>query len=132
VLTVLPQKARLVAKFAKELIMFTMGSRLLAAAPIMGGMYAKGKKDAADKKDQEDLDEKVRQGYKNPGNEGRRKAAMPEESTDDSEKANAGIFTKEKRMPPSPREMASGGKVSSASKRADGCATKGKTRGKFV
>jgi hypothetical protein len=112
--------------------MFTMGSRLLAAAPIMGGMYAKGKKDAADKKDQEDLDEKVRQGYKNPGNEGRRKAAMPEESTDDSEKANAGIFTKEKRMPPSPREMASGGKVSSASKRADGCATKGKTRGKFV
>jgi len=27
---------------------------------------------------------------------------------------------------------ASGGKVSSASKRADGCATKGKTRGKFV
>ena len=112
--------------------MFTMGSRLLAVAPIMGGMYAKGKKDAADKKDQEDLDEKVRQGYKNPGNEGRRKAAMPEESTDDSEKANVGIFTKEKRMPPSPREMASGGKVSSASKRADGCATKGKTRGKFV
>jgi hypothetical protein len=83
-------------------------------------------------KAQKDLDEKVRQGYKNPGNEGRRKAAMPEESTDDSEKANAGIFTKEKRMPPSPREMASGGKVSSASKRADGCATKGKTRGKFV
>jgi len=28
--------------------------------------------------------------------------------------------------------FAKGGKVSSASKRADGCATKGKTRGKFV
>jgi hypothetical protein len=27
---------------------------------------------------------------------------------------------------------ASGGKVSSASKRADGCATKGKTRGKYI
>mgnify|MGYP000618834864 CR=1 FL=1 len=71
-------------------------------------------------------------GQKNPGNEGRRKAAMPPESDDDSPKANANIFTKEKRMPPSPREMAGGGKVSSASKRADGCATKGKTRGKFV
>ena len=30
------------------------------------------------------------------------------------------------------KKYASGGSVSSASKRADGCATKGKTRGKFV
>jgi hypothetical protein len=30
------------------------------------------------------------------------------------------------------KKMASGGKVSSASKRADGCATKGKTRGRMV
>jgi|TARA_R110002126_G_scaffold36293_3_gene110616 hypothetical protein len=112
--------------------MFTMGSRLLAAAPLMGGLYAKGKKDAADKKDQEDLDDKIKQGYKNPGNEGRRKAAMPPESEDDSPKSNANIFTKEKRMPPSPREMASGGKVSSASKRGDGCITKGKTKGKMI
>jgi len=28
--------------------------------------------------------------------------------------------------------MKQGGKVSSASKRADGCATKGKTKGRFV
>jgi hypothetical protein len=112
--------------------MFTMGSRLLAAAPLMGGLYAKGKKDAADKKDQEDLDDKIKQGYKNPGNEGRRKAAMPPESEDDSPKSNANIFTKEKRMPPSPREMASGGKVSSASKRGDGCITKGKTKGTMI
>jgi len=48
------------------------------------------------------------------------------------DKKDARIFTKEKRMPPSPREMASGGKVSSASKRADGCCVKGKTRGKMV
>ena len=47
------------------------------------------------------------------------------------DKKDARIFTKEKRMPPSPREMASGGKVSSASKRADGIAKKGKTRGKM-
>lgn len=31
-----------------------------------------------------------------------------------------------------PKKMAKGGKVSSASKRADGCATKGKTKGRFV
>jgi hypothetical protein len=30
------------------------------------------------------------------------------------------------------KKMASGGKVSSASKRADGCITKGKTKGKMV
>jgi hypothetical protein len=30
------------------------------------------------------------------------------------------------------KKMASGGKVSSASKRADGCAVKGKTRGRIV
>jgi len=48
------------------------------------------------------------------------------------EKQDAGIYTKEKRMPPSPREMASGGKVSSASKRADGIAQKGKTKGTMI
>jgi hypothetical protein len=31
-----------------------------------------------------------------------------------------------------PKKMRAGGSVSSASKRADGCATKGKTRGKIV
>jgi hypothetical protein len=31
-----------------------------------------------------------------------------------------------------PKNMRAGGSVSSASKRADGCATKGKTRGKIV
>lgn len=31
-----------------------------------------------------------------------------------------------------PKKMAKGGKVSSASKRGDGCATKGKTKGRFV
>ena len=30
------------------------------------------------------------------------------------------------------KKMAKGGKVSSASKRGDGCATKGKTKGRFV
>jgi hypothetical protein len=50
----------------------------------------------------------------------------------EEDKKDARIFTKEKRMPPSPREMASGGKVSSASKRADGCATKGKTKGTMI
>lgn len=31
-----------------------------------------------------------------------------------------------------PKKMRKGGSISSASKRADGCAIKGKTRGKFV
>ncbi len=47
------------------------------------------------------------------------------------DKKDARIFTKGKKMPPSPREMAKGGKVSSASKRADGIAIKGKTKGKM-
>ena len=48
------------------------------------------------------------------------------------DKLDAGIFTEDKKMPPSPREMAKGGKVGSASSRADGCCIKGKTRGKMV
>ena len=35
-----------------------------------------------------------------------------------------------KKMPPSPREMAKGGMT--VSKRADGCAVKGKTRGTMI
>ena len=45
------------------------------------------------------------------------------------DKLNAGIYTSEKGQPPSPREMSKGG---SASSRADGIATKGKTRGTMV
>jgi hypothetical protein len=37
-----------------------------------------------------------------------------------------------KKETPAPVKKASGGKVSSASKRADGCAIKGKTKGRFV
>jgi hypothetical protein len=46
------------------------------------------------------------------------------------DKQNAGIYTAEKGKPPSPREMAKGGMT--ASKRADGIATKGKTRGAMI
>lgn len=38
----------------------------------------------------------------------------------------------DKIKPSEPKKMRAGGSVSSASKRADGCATKGKTRGKIV
>jgi len=44
------------------------------------------------------------------------------------DKQNEGIFVEGKKLPPSPREMASGG---SASSRADGIAQRGKTRGKM-
>ena len=57
---------------------------------------------------------------------------------DDIEKNNAAIFLRKGFSDEDAKEMAkqkafkSGGSVSSASKRADGCATKGKTRGKIV
>jgi len=62
---------------------------------------------------------------------GRGKQGGPtaKELADYERKQNAGIFTEGKKMPPSPREMAKGG---SASSRADGCAQRGKTRGKMV
>lgn len=52
------------------------------------------------------------------------------------EKQDAGIFTEGKQMPPSPREMAKGGKVKKMStggftRAADGIAQRGKTRGKM-
>jgi len=52
------------------------------------------------------------------------------ELADYERKQNAGIFTEGKKMPPSPREMKKGGMT--ASKRADGCAVKGKTRGTMI
>jgi hypothetical protein len=42
-------------------------------------------------------------------------------------KQNANIYTQEKGKPPSPREMAGGGVT-----RADGCITKGHTKGRMV
>lgn len=52
------------------------------------------------------------------------------------DKQDAGIFTAEKKMPPSPREMAKGGAVKKYSKggvtRADGIIKKGHTRGRMI
>jgi len=52
------------------------------------------------------------------------------ELADYERKQNANIFTEGKKMPPSPREMKKGGMT--ASKRADGIAVKGKTRGTMI
>jgi hypothetical protein len=64
----------------------------------------------------------------------------PTKSAKDPRDAN--IYTADKGQPPSPYEgptkssktvkKAKGGMVGSASKRADGCAQRGKTRGKMV
>lgn len=43
------------------------------------------------------------------------------------DKQDAGVYTSEKGKPPSPREMAKGGVT-----RADGCITKGGTKGRIV
>ena len=39
--------------------MFTLASRAAMAVPIMGGLYAKDKKDEADKKFSEELNDKI-------------------------------------------------------------------------
>jgi hypothetical protein len=72
---------------------------------------------------------------------GRGKQGGPtaKELADYEKKQDAGIFTTEKGKPPqdidsasAPVKKAAGGKITSASKRADGCAQRGKTRGKMV
>lgn len=71
---------------------------------------------------------------------GRGKQGGPtaKELADYERKQNADIFTAEKGKPPqdvdggSVVKKAKGGFVGSASKRADGCCIKGKTRGKMV
>ena len=78
------------------------------------------------------LDERIRQSESAGAGRGKQGGPTAEELKKYEDKLDAGIFTKGKRMPPSPREMASGGKVSSASSRADGCATKGKTKGTMI
>ena len=47
-------------------------------------------------------------------------------------KQQAAIAISMKKAGKAPKKMAKGGSVSSASKRADGCATKGKTKGRII
>jgi len=71
---------------------------------------------------------------------GRGKQGGPtaKEVSDYERKQNAGIFTADKGKPPqdidggSVVKKAKGGAIGSASKRADGLATKGKTRGTMI
>ena len=69
---------------------------------------------------------------------GRQGGPTAKELADYDKKQDAGIFTEDKGNPPqdidsasAPVKKASGGKVSSASSRADGIAQRGKTRGKI-
>jgi len=69
---------------------------------------------------------------------GRQGGPTAKELADYDKKQDAGIFTVDKGNPPqdidsasAPVKKASGGKVSSASSRADGIAQRGKTRGKM-
>ena len=71
---------------------------------------------------------------------GRQGGPTAKELADYERKQDAGIYTVEKGKPPQDKDggsatmkkLAKGGSVGSASKRADGCCTKGKTRGKMV
>jgi hypothetical protein len=55
-----------------------------------------------------------------------KKAAAEKKSKEERDESRSKSMTMDE------MKMKSGGKVSSASKRADGCAVKGKTRGKIV
>ena len=59
----------------------------------------------------------------------RRKAMIEEAKADEDMKAAGKAYDK---AMPSPERYAKGGSVGSASKRADGCAMRGKTKGKMV
>ncbi len=78
------------------------------------------------------LSDRIRQAESAGAGRGKQGGPTAKELQKYEDKQNRGIFTEGKKMPPSPREMASGGKVGSASKRADGCATKGKTKGTMI
>ena len=88
---------------------------------------------AAKDKEQAMKDKQMREAYERAEVKPFRKGGMPD-LTGDGKVTRAdvlkgrGVF----KRGGSTKKYAAGGSVSSASKRADGCATKGKTRGKFV
>ena len=61
------------------------------------------------------------------GRSGGKGGPTAKELADYERKKDAGVYTSEKGKPPSPREMAKGGVT-----RADGCITKGHTKGRMV
>jgi len=61
------------------------------------------------------------------GRSGGKGGATAKELKQYEDKQDAGVYTSEKGQPPSPREMAKGGVT-----RADGCISKGHTKGRMV
>ena len=84
-------------------------------------------------KEQADKDRQMQEAYERAKTRPFRKGGMPD-LTGDGKVTRAdvlkgrGVFKRGGNV----KKYASGGSVSSASKRADGCATKGKTKGRFV
>jgi hypothetical protein len=58
--------------------------------------------------------------------------ALGGQTREESKKRREAVKEKEVKETPQPVKKAKGGMVGSASKRADGCAVKGKTRGRIV
>lgn len=88
---------------------------------------------AAKDKEQADKDRQMQEAYERAKTRPFRKGGMPD-LTGDGKVTRAdvlkgrGVFKHGGKV----KKYASGGSVSSASKRADGCAVKGKTKGRFV
>jgi hypothetical protein len=79
-----------------------------------------------DKPDNLAAAEKDRDDYK------KQLAAMQAAQTPQAPQAPAQVYAPRMKAGGKVKKMASGGKVSSASKRADGCCVKGKTKGRMV
>jgi hypothetical protein len=127
---VLLPKARPVAKFVKEFNMaLPLGFPALAAGMMGSGLYGiKRVAEAEEKKKNADKDKREAEAEMKRESRGIEKPAnfdAMQESIQEAKDAKD-------RKKISDMGYASGGKVSSASSRADGCATKGKTKGTMI
>jgi hypothetical protein len=67
-----------------------------------------------------------------PANQRRMEEQVSQREKEEAEKRAAEISRRSSMGTTKPKKYAKGGSVSSASKRADGCAQRGKTKGKFI
>ena len=105
-------------------------------APLVGAAARMGAKKLAEKGSKKAIDKDFLKGYVLPtsviAGSGMGAAAVGEKSRNERDEAEQEKREAKDEMKRETRGMKNGGKVSSASKRADGCAVKGKTRGRMV
>ena len=107
----------------------------MMVAPLIGAAARTGAKKLAEKGGKKTIDKDFLKGYVLPtsviAGSGMGAAAVGEKSRNERDEAEQEKREAKDEMKRETRGMKKGGMVS-ASKRADGCATKGKTRGRMV